>query len=262
LICESAVFARPSRDTPSDAFLSCGLPTRYSAISPPQALHSKVPIGLVASDWGGQTVETFSSPDALKDTTCGGTVSPADGFASAYGAGDEQRLQPVEQLSVAAMAGTGAGPVPNPSASQLWNAMIYPFLNMRFAGATWYQVIRRPASCRTPCAMIDPFLKELTCASWARQGEANAGNPPSYACRFPAMVMIRGYVWYSCVRQLLPSARAPPPPPLSTLRVSLAPCHNSAGFITMPSAHRLCHHHYPHHNFTTCHLGRRSQTGA
>jgi len=49
-------------------------------------------------------------------------------------------------------------PMPNPAASQLWNAMIHPFIKMRFLGATWYQ------------------------------GEANAGNPTSYACRFPAMI--------------------------------------------------------------------------
>jgi len=36
--------------------------------------------------------------------------------------------------------------------------MIYPFKSMRLKGFIWYQ------------------------------GEANAGNPPSYACRFPAMI--------------------------------------------------------------------------
>ena len=36
--------------------------------------------------------------------------------------------------------------------------MIYPLIKMRFTGAVWYQ------------------------------GEANAGNPDSYACRFPAMI--------------------------------------------------------------------------
>lgn len=35
-------------------------------------LDGAVPIGLVASDWGGQRVEAFSSPDAMADTTCGG----------------------------------------------------------------------------------------------------------------------------------------------------------------------------------------------
>jgi len=93
-----------------------------------KALGSDVPIGLVASDWGGQRVEAFSSPDAMADVTCGGTQAPTD------------------------------RPLPNPSTSQLWFGQIYPFLNMRFAGATWYQ------------------------------GEANAGDPESYACRFPAMI--------------------------------------------------------------------------
>merc|ERR1712216_22215 len=32
-----------------------------------KALGGKVPIGLVASDWGGQAIEVFSSPDALSD---------------------------------------------------------------------------------------------------------------------------------------------------------------------------------------------------
>ena len=44
-----------------------------------KALGGKIPIGLIASDWGGQTVETFSSPDALNDKTCGGTVPPTEG---------------------------------------------------------------------------------------------------------------------------------------------------------------------------------------
>ena len=48
--------------------------------------------------------------------------------------------------------------MPNPLPAQLWNAMIHPLLPMRFVGAVWYQ------------------------------GEANAGNPSSYSCRFPAMI--------------------------------------------------------------------------
>jgi len=94
-----------------------------------KALGGDVPIGLVASDWGGQRVEAFSSPDAMADTTCGGTQEPTE------------------------------GPVPNPGTSQLWYGQIYPFLNMRFTGATWYQ------------------------------GEANVDDPDSYACRFPAMIV-------------------------------------------------------------------------
>ena len=37
-----------------------------------------VPVGLISSSWGGQTVEAFSSPAALADKTCGGIVSRND----------------------------------------------------------------------------------------------------------------------------------------------------------------------------------------
>ena len=42
--------------------------------------------------------------------------------------------------------------------SVLWNAMIYPFLNMTIFGAIWYQ------------------------------GEANSHQPNTYNCTFPAMI--------------------------------------------------------------------------
>ena len=45
--------------------------------------NGKVPIGLLASDWGGQKVEAFSSPDALADATCGGTRPIAAGAGAA-----------------------------------------------------------------------------------------------------------------------------------------------------------------------------------
>ena len=44
-----------------------------------KSLDRNIPIGLVTSCWGGMPVETFSSPDALHDTTCGGTI-PGNGF--------------------------------------------------------------------------------------------------------------------------------------------------------------------------------------
>ena len=54
---------------------------------------------------------------------------------------------------------------PNPSASQLWNAMIHPLINMTFRGATWYQ------------------------------GEANAGDPPSYAAAPPRLSLAVATAW-------------------------------------------------------------------
>ena len=115
-----------------------------------RAMDGKVPIGLVASDWGGQTVEAFSSPDALNDKTCGGTQPGGRGQTAVDNDTTDAKSADAD--------GDYGGPVPNPGPSQLWNAMIYPFTKMRFVAALWYQ------------------------------GEANARDPPSYACRFPAMI--------------------------------------------------------------------------
>lgn len=123
-----------------------------------RSFEGRVPVGLVASDWGGQRVEAFSSPAAMADRTCGGTAPTA----TAAGRGLSPR--PTAVSSNEGVEGDDAALYtagvrrPHPATSQLWFAMIYPLAKMRFAAATWYQ------------------------------GEANAGDPPSYACRFPAMI--------------------------------------------------------------------------
>lgn len=93
-----------------------------------KALDGKVPIGLVASDWGGQRIECFMSPDALADTTCGGTVKP--GTFLDFGEENEEISAPGKEWAFEG---------PNPTNSQLWYGQIYPFLPMRFTGVTWYQ---------------------------------------------------------------------------------------------------------------------------
>jgi Carbohydrate esterase, sialic acid-specific acetylesterase len=209
-----------------------------------QQSNGTVPIGLIASTWGGQLVEVFSSPDALADATCGGlhpistttTASPAavlsprnqesnnnnsrrrssnssnrndssidttqamtrriqqeskhassvlltpsnpssDNDKKASLQQPPQHFSPQDQQGAAqtdyqhhdfhnshyynygtvdpSMMELG---ITNPAKSQLWNAMIYPFVPMRLAGFVWYQ------------------------------GEANSGNATNYACRFPAMI--------------------------------------------------------------------------
>lgn len=113
-----------------------------------QSMNGSVPIGLVVSSWGGQKVETFSSPDALADTTCGGTIPAGGNLLNEWHFpyhNDDTHLYNInvsEQVNF----------------TQLWNAMIHPLIPMRFAAALWYQ------------------------------GEANSQNPTSYACRFPAMI--------------------------------------------------------------------------
>jgi sialate O-acetylesterase len=82
-----------------------------------KSLGQRVPIGIVASSWGGQTVETFSSPDAIGDETCGGTKLEEE--IANPGSSSTQMFRRL------------------PSTSQLWNGMIYPLIKMRFAGAIW-----------------------------------------------------------------------------------------------------------------------------
>lgn len=73
------------------------------------------PIGLVDTDWGGTPVEAWSSPDAL--AKCG-----------------------ITDKAPAAVHRTHQGQDPSPNQhSVLWNAMIFPFLNMTIKGAIWYQ---------------------------------------------------------------------------------------------------------------------------
>ena len=87
--------------------------------------------GLIATDWGGTAIELWSSPDAL--AKCGVkerydyvkrivTISSIKMLFS---------LNLVYYYSQATVSGVGH--------SGLWNAMIYPFLNMTIKGAIWYQ---------------------------------------------------------------------------------------------------------------------------
>lgn len=116
-------------------------------------LGGNVPIGLVVSCWGGQKVEAFSSPDALSDETCGGTRVDDDYLL------DSTMLDANPTFDSSEEEGGYdydlAGEI---EPTELWNAMIHPLIPMRFIGAIWYQ------------------------------GESNANNATSYACRFPAMI--------------------------------------------------------------------------
>jgi hypothetical protein len=102
-------------------------------------------------------VEAFSSPDALNDKTCGGTQPYDDDNAYNDSHNDGTGMSPRYGLS-AEDPPSWQQPGTNPGPMQLWYAMIYPLINMRFKGAIWYQ------------------------------GEANDGDPTGYCCRFPAMI--------------------------------------------------------------------------
>lgn len=98
----------------------------------------KKPIGLIATDWGGTPVESWSSPDALRQCNITGD-KVVDVFVS-----------PEEEIF--------KGPYTH---SALYNAMIHPFLNMTIYGAIWYQGEANAAApftynCTFP-AMIDDW---------------------------------------------------------------------------------------------------------
>jgi sialate O-acetylesterase len=115
-----------------------------------KAMHGNVPIGLITSCWGGQTVEVFSSPDALSDKTCGGTRPRHED--------DHENYDQLHYDNQNNEGSSNEDSIDQPQPTQLWNAMIHPLRKMRFVGVIWYQ------------------------------GESNAGDPLSYACRFPAMI--------------------------------------------------------------------------
>ena len=132
-----------------------------------RALNGTVPIGLVASDWGGQEIQVFMSPGALNDTTCGGTRAvPSAPSGPASSGAHVTTARGTAQATVSGSGGGGAahhrtsGGVRGDgvTASQLWFAMLAPLARMRFAGTVWYQ------------------------------GEDNCWAPHQYSCLFPAMI--------------------------------------------------------------------------
>jgi len=117
-------------------------------------LEGKVPIGLISSAWGGQRIETFSSPDALADKTCGGVTMPDLFKPRKYVVSDAQG--PEDMLDLGS---------PRPQSSQIWYSMITPLLNFQFTGVVWYQGEANHAdaaqyACRFP-AMIADWRKKF-----------------------------------------------------------------------------------------------------
>lgn len=152
------------------------------------AQNGKVPIGLITASWGGQRIETFSSPDALNDTTCGGTrqifgvSSNSEVSRSLRG-----KVEIIEKDS--------------PQPTQLWNAMIHPLLPMRFSGAVWYQGeanSKEPEdyACQFPAMIIDWRRKfglwNLTFAYVELAGHDKGGTWPSARAAQAAALQLPG----------------------------------------------------------------------
>ena len=139
-----------------------------------------VPIGLIDTCWGGTRIEAWttqtgldlcgpvsSAEDYYKTTPASVLTRPSKRPESVQDVGEASSPHSLaaKRMSVWLKRATqmeeakevGDGPDPG-TPSVLYNGMIAPIAKMRFKGATWYQ------------------------------GEANAGDPVNYACRFPAMI--------------------------------------------------------------------------
>ena len=106
----------------------------------------------MATDWGGTPVESWSSPDALnmckKDIESAGGVKGVKEAERAEGPKDVKGAEGAEGVmgvkgaegvkDVKGAEGVKGTVGPN-TPSVLWNAMIFPFLNMTIKGAVWYQ---------------------------------------------------------------------------------------------------------------------------
>jgi sialate O-acetylesterase len=124
-------------------------------------LGTTVPVGLVMSTFPGTALESWSAPAALADATCGG-LGPVPADAAAVLTASDSRLSSGELSALVDLDEpkpcSGTTPWWDLGPSCLWNGQIAMLLRMQFKAALWYQ------------------------------GEANAKNATSYACRFPAMI--------------------------------------------------------------------------
>jgi sialate O-acetylesterase len=128
-----------------------------------------VPIGLVATDWGGTPVEAWSSPEAL--AKCGVTTNSEKKQQSGSFSRYLDKLPPAVKIRL-------TGPQNN---SVLWNAMVNPLLGMTIYGAIWYQgeadaivtVMMNRYNCTFP-TMITDWRKNFNKFS---NGQTNASFP-------------------------------------------------------------------------------------
>ncbi|XP_052784074.1 sialate O-acetylesterase-like [Mya arenaria] len=113
--------------------------------------HRKYPIGLIATTWGGTPVEAWSSQDAMN-------ICEPEKAGLTDARTNQKPLDKRTNQTVSNGIFTGNEPAPQNTPTQLWKAMVHPMLNLTIYGAIWYQ------------------------------GEANAGAPELYKCRFPVMI--------------------------------------------------------------------------
>ena len=142
----------------------------------------KIPIGLIATDWGGTCVEAWSSPDAL--AKCGLSPpsfskkiippEPADFISVRRRRNliDAKEILDMELLRDSWQSEKIYLSIGDQNSyTVLWNAMIHPFISTTIKGAIWYQGERN-----------------------------NLINPDLYACTFPEMINDWRKKWHNSTK--------------------------------------------------------------
>ena len=97
---------------------------------------------------------------------------------------------PYTLISLCRFVGHPEGPGDH---SVLWNAMIYPFLNMTIKGAIWYQ---GEANSRKSLSIQQEMINNYQACDIQF-----AGAPETYHCTFPAMIDDWREKWYAATMQ-------------------------------------------------------------
>lgn len=98
--------------------------------------HPQMPVGMIASAWGGTDVQVWMSPTAL--ARCGGPAVQEEAAPSTMPQHQRQQSRADPGLGyINPELGVGACPtVP----STLWNSMIHPLLPLRLSGFLWCEL--------------------------------------------------------------------------------------------------------------------------
>ena len=120
-----------------------------------------VPVGMIASSWGGTDVQVWMSPEAL--AKCGGVQKPSNITANPDGIGLDYLIRGGGTIGPGAPAAP-APPLPHAGCptvpSTLWNSMIAPLLPLRVTGWLWYQGESNagsPTACGNFRIILDPL---------------------------------------------------------------------------------------------------------
>ena len=116
------------------------------------------PLGLIQTAYGGTSIQSWSSPTVLKK--CNAT----------------ERTQPMKIDSLTNEYDITA----NINDSQLWNAMIYPFLPMTIKAAIWYQGENDGNQAYPHCNLYSCLLKQMI-NDWRLQWSLNSDASNSFS---------------------------------------------------------------------------------